>query len=139
MCVAVNYEFEGKDCIPYFPNPYATLPVLRKSGDIQLLPWGRRQSQTGNLPLGGWARLESIQKGVWDKYFAKPVKLLITRFAEKDIEGKSQWFALEKGQFIQGLLAQYDDECRVYIVTISPEGQHAAHERWPRILMQPCY
>jgi hypothetical protein len=139
MCLAVQFEFSGKDYTPYFPNPYATLPVLMKNGEVQLMPWGRRQSQAGNLPLGGWARLESIKKGVWQKYFAQPVKIPLLKFAEKDIEGKTHWFPLASGQFIQGLRACYDDEVRLYIVTVTPEDNNAIHDRWPRILVQPNY
>ena len=139
MCLAVHFLHDEKEYTPYFPNPYATLPIMNKNGDITLLPWGRRQSQTGNLPLGGWARLESIKNNVWQKYFAKPVKLPITRFAEKDLEGKTHWFDLQKGQFIQGLVARYDNEIRVYIVTITPNDPNAIHDRWPRIISVPDF
>jgi hypothetical protein len=137
MCLAVEFFYEGKEYTPYFPNPYATLPVLSKNGTITLLPWGRRQSQLGNLPLGGWAKLESIQKNVWQKYFPKAVKLPITRFAEKDSEGKTHWFKVQDDQFIQGLLARYDNEVRVYIVTVTPTEPEVIHDRWPRILVRP--
>lgn len=139
MCMAVEYLFQEKEYKPFFPNPYATLPVLKKNGEIILLPWGRRESQTGNLPLGGWSRLESIKQGTWQKYFAKPVKLPVLRFAEKDIAGKTHWFDLGKGQYIQGLVARYDAEARIYIVTIEPTEPNAIHDRWPRILTNPEY
>jgi hypothetical protein len=50
------------------------LPVLKKDGSIELLPWGRRQKQPGFLPVTGWAKIESIYGGVWERYFPKPVK-----------------------------------------------------------------
>ena len=48
---------------------------------------------------------------------------------EKDREKVSHWFNLEEGQFIQGLLAYWDNESRVYVVTVSPPMQHPVHDR----------
>ena len=56
-------------------------------------------------PLGGWARLESIQKGVWQKFSPRPVKIIVDAFMEKDSNDQSLWFMLKPGQFIQGLIA----------------------------------
>ena len=134
MCGGVYYSIEGQDTRVYFPNPKVVLPVHMQNKKIELLPWGRRKEQAGILPLGGWARLDSIYAGRWDKWFPKPVKLPIKSFMEKDIEGQSHWFDLTKGQCIQGLVARDKYEQRVYVVTITPEFEDAVHERWPRIL-----
>lgn len=112
------------------------LPVKRKSGENELLPWGRRQQQKGILPLGGWARLESVYAGRWDKWFPVPVKLPIKSFMEKDLEGHTHWYDLTKGQWIQGLIAKNGNERRLYVVTIVPEMEDAVHDRWPRILIK---
>jgi hypothetical protein len=134
MCGGVYYNSAGQDVRVYFPNPKALLPVITKEKKIEMLPWGRRKEQSGHLPLGGWARLESIYAGRWDKWFPIPVKLPVKQFMEKDIQGASHWFDLTKGQFIQGLIARDKYEQRVYVVTITPELDDAVHERWPRIL-----
>lgn len=134
MCGGVEYQRDGKSVRVYFPNPHACLPVITKLSNTQLLPWGRRRDQTGNLPLGGWARLESIKDGRWDKYFPKPVRLSLDRFMEKDIEGVSCWSDITAGQYIQGLLAHYDNERRVYVVTVTPVSEDAVHSRWPRLV-----
>ena len=134
MCGGVFYNHKGQDIRVYFPNPKATLPVLTKAHKIELLPWGRRKEQAGQLPMGGWARLDSIYAGRWDKWFPTPVKLPIKQFMEKDIQGNSHWFDLTNGQFIQGLIARDKYEQRVYVVTITPELDDAIHNRWPRIL-----
>ncbi|MBE9515784.1 MAG: hypothetical protein IME93_02280 [Proteobacteria bacterium] len=136
MCGGVYYKHGDQDVRTYFPNPAAMLPVKRKSGDVELLPWGRRQQQKGVLPLGGWARLESIYSGRWDKWFPVPVKLPITSFMEKDLEGHTHWYDLTKGQWIQGLVARNNNEQRIYVVTIVPEMEDAVHDRWPRILIK---
>jgi len=134
MCGGVYYTIEGQDVRVYFPNPKATLPVKMKDNSIALLPWGRRKQQGGALPLGGWARLDSIYAGRWDKWFPKPVKLSVKSFMEKDLEGQSHWFDLTKGQCIQGLIARDKHEQRIYVVTVTPELEDAVHNRWPRII-----
>jgi len=134
MCGGVYYTHNGADTRVYFPNPTATLPVTLKNGEQELIPWGRREKQKGKLPLGGWARLESVHAGTWDKYFPKPVKIKVKQFMEKDIEGHSHWFDILEGQYIQGLIARSDNEQRIYVVTVTPEFPEAVHNRWPRIL-----
>ena len=134
MCQGVYYTRGDQDIRLYFPNPAATLPVRTRNGAIRLLPWGRRQQQAGQLPLGGWARLEAIYAGRWDRWRPLPVKLSVKSFAERDLEGHSHWYDLTRGQWIQGLVARNQHEQRVYVVTIEPERDEAMHERWPRIL-----
>ena len=134
MCGGVYYSYAGEDVRIHFPNPRACLPVCRRDGAVRLLTWGRRQGEAGHLPLGGWARLEGIYAGHWDKWFPQPVKLPVKSFMEKDIAGQGQWFDLTRGQWIQGLVARDGDEYRVYVVVVVPEMAEAVHERWPRIL-----
>jgi len=134
LCGGVYYSVNGQEVRTYFPNPKACLPVRLRDGSIEQLPWGRRKTQAGALPLGGWARLDSIYAGRWDRWFPLPVKLMISQFMEKDIEGNSHWFDLTRGTWIQGLIARERHERRVYVVTITPEEADAVHERWPRIM-----
>lgn len=137
MCGGVYYTYEGREIRVYFPNPEARLPVLGRQGAVRLLPWGRRREQPGRLPPGGWARLDSIHEGRWARWSPVPVKLPVSRFMEKDVEGTSHWFDLAPGQWIQGLVACDGNEQRVYVVTVVPEHEQAVHDRWPRILGDP--
>lgn len=136
MCGGVYYEQGGEGVRTYFPNPRARLPVRTRTPDhpIELLPWGRRKEQPGRLPMGGWARLDSIYAGRWDQWFPTPVKIMVSQFMEKDIMGNSHWFDVTKGKWIQGLVARFQYEQRLYVVTITPEQEGAVHDRWPRIL-----
>jgi len=134
MCGGVYFIHNGVDQRVYFPNPTATLPVVLKNKEQELIPWGRREKQAGKLPLGGWARLDSVYAGKWDRYHPKPVKIQVKQFMEKDHEGNSHWFDVLEGQYIQGLIAKMDNERRVYVVTVTPELPEAIHNRWPRIL-----
>jgi hypothetical protein len=101
---------------------------------VELLPWGRRRHQAGRLPLGGWARLDAIYAGRWDKWLPTPVKIPVSQFMEQDIEGNNRWFDVTAGKWIQGLVAHWEHERRLYVVTITPELEDAMYERWPRIL-----
>jgi len=134
MCGGVYYCIGDQEIRVFFPNPKAMLPVRRKDGGIELLPWGRRKQQAGKLPLGGWARLESIYAGRWDRWMPVPVKLPLLQFMEKDIEGRSHWYDLTPGKWVQGLIARDHHERRGYVVTVEPEMADAVHDRWPRIL-----
>ena len=125
---------DGREVRFYFPNDKACLPVKLRSGGVELLPWGRRQRQDGRLPVGGWAELQSIYDGAWDCWFPRPVKLMVSQFMEQDIHGSSHWYDITSGKWIQGLVARYDDERRVYVVTVSATQADALHARWPRIL-----
>jgi hypothetical protein len=134
MCGGVYYTTQNQDIRVYFPNPKALLPVKTRNNEVVTLAWGRRREQAGALPLGGWARLDSIYAGRWDRWFPVPVKIPVKSFMEKDLEGHSHWFDLTGGQWIQGLVARHQHERRVYVVTIEPEMAEAIHDRWPRIM-----
>jgi len=108
--------------------------VKTRTGGVALLVWGRRHEQAGQLPLGGWARLDSIHAGRWDRWMPVPVKLPLKSFMERDFEGHSHWYDLTRGQWIQGLVARARYERRVYVVTLEPELPDTPHERWPRIM-----
>ena len=138
MCGGVIYTFNNKKERIFFPNPYARLPVRMRDGSEQLLIWGRRKEQPGQLPQGGWARLDSIRQGKWQRFNPVAVKIVVEQFMEKDQQKQSHWFTLEPGQYIQGLVAHLADEQRVYVVTTefekSSEVEILIHERWPRII-----
>jgi len=133
MCGGVSYISNGKVIKTYFPIPLAQLPILKRDQSNDMLIWGRRREEKGDFPLGGWARHESIQSGVWDKYQPQPVKIPVDSFMEKDKDRVSHWFDLEDGQFIQGLVAHLGHDSRVYVVTVEPEDK-SIHDRFPRIV-----
>jgi hypothetical protein len=134
MCGGVSYIEGEKEQRCYFPNPQARLPVITRHSGVVMVPWGRRRDEKGDLPLGGWARLESIYGGIWNHWQPRPVRLQLQGFMEKDIQGESLWFTLTPGQWVQGLVARQGAELRVYVVTIHPEMPDAVHPRWPRIV-----
>jgi len=134
MCGGVLYQIDGQEFRTYFPNPKARLPILKRDGSVERIAWGRRREQTGRLPLGGWARHESILAGTWDKYNPRPIKIAVLAFMEKDHLGKSYWFEVTSGQYLQGLVVRDQHILRVYVVTIEPNFEDAVHNRWPRLI-----
>jgi len=133
MCGGVSYKNNSQQVKVYFPVQNAALPVLLKDQSTNLVVWGCRREEKGNFPLGGWARHESVLRGVWDKYQPVPVKIAVDSFMEKDSNRVSHWFNLEPGQYIQGLVAKQGFDERVYVVTVEPEDK-SIHDRWPRIV-----
>jgi len=134
MCDAVEYQYNNKRQFVYFINPYACLPVRKRSGDDILQTWGRRRDEPGSLPRGGWANHDSIHAGRWDRWFPRPVQIAAQRFLVRDIHGSTQWYPVTRGHWLQGLLATEGDEIRLYIVTLTPGMPDAIHERWPRLV-----
>ncbi len=134
MCGEALYKYEGREVRSAFPTPGARLPVARRHGALALLPWGRRRNESGTLPFGGWAHLEAIRGGKWDRWQPRPVRLVLRAFMETDIQGEDYWFELHSGQWVQGVVAHDGREQRVYVVTITPEMPEALHQRWPRII-----
>jgi len=135
MCGGAKYTVNGDKVTVYFPNPYAKLPVLLKDGTTELYDWGRRENQAGKLPLGGWARLESIKSGKWEYTHPTPCKIIVDSFMEKDQNKNSVWFDMEPDTFIQGLYAHLGDEQKLYVVTVEPKDElKVIHNRFPRII-----
>lgn len=132
MCGGIEYQ--GHKI--YFPNPEARLPVRTRDGNVSWVPWGSRE-KVGRLtfPNGGWARLDSIAAGKWKPWHPRPVMIACDRFMEKDKEGISHWFDVVPQMVIQGLLAERNQQQRVYVVTEPPPVDLAwIHDRWPRLV-----
>lgn len=135
MPEAVIFNLADKVYTIFFTQTKAMLPVKLKNGSCKLVTWGKREHENSELPLGGWARLESIKNksAQWNLYLPKPVQIPVAKFMEKNFEGKSCWYEITKGKSIQGLLAKHENEYRVYIVTIEPEVS-SGHYRWPHVI-----
>ncbi len=137
MCGGVKYtDQQNKTWTVYFPSPKAALPVIKKSGAIEWITWGKRKEEPASyFPNGGWARLDSIKDGKWQRFHPIPVLLPVNAFMEKDAEKVSHWFDLKPGEVLQGLLTVHENSARVYVVTTeTPAEFDYIHDRWPRII-----
>ena len=138
MCSAIEYL--GKRY--YFKDEAATLPVLLTSGQVEMVQWGQNFVDKDPIfPRGSCARLDSVHKGKWDRFWPRPVKIEADKFMERDKKRQEHWFPVPHGGHIQGLLASYFEDGgilkaqAIYVVTVlPPEGMEIIHDRWPRII-----
>lgn len=139
MCGGIKYtDNQNKAWTVYFPSPKAALPVIKKSGEIEWITWGKRKEETVEFfPNGGWARLDSIQAGKWKRFHPIPVQLPVQAFMEKDHEKVSHWFEVTNTEVLQGLLTVHEDQARVYVVTTDTPAEFSyIHDRWPRVILR---
>jgi hypothetical protein len=139
MCGGARYiDKSGKDWKIYFPNPKAALPVRLPNGEVEWFKWGRRKEETSapkGFVQGGWARIDSLKAGKWDRCIPKRVKLAVTAFMEKDEQKASHWIEIPESSAIEALLVTLEAETRVYVVTENtPLAFSWVHDRWPRIV-----
>ena len=138
MCGGAKFkESSGKEWKIYFPNPKAALPVAHKDGSIEWVKWGRRKEEQVPFVQGGWARLDSIEAGKWERNNPTHVKLAVQAFMEKDADKVSHWIDVPNGQSIEALIIEYDGEKRLYVVTEDTPAEYSwVHDRWPRLVKQ---
>jgi hypothetical protein len=133
MCIAICYTLQDRIVITHFTDTRAKIPLVSQTNPVHFLSWGRRLEEPGNLPLGGCVSLEKKDKGIYDQFFPKPVKIQAHKFMEQTIEGQCQWFDIPRGQYLQGLLLRDKQEQRVYVATFIPEKPSIPFSRWPLI------
>jgi len=137
MAETVIFTFQHTVHTISFKYSKAVLPVKLKNGACKLVTWGRREHENSEMPLGGWARLSAVKNGhdqKWHLYQPKPVQVFVDKFMERDFEGIQRWYEVTQGKCLQGLLAQHDNEYRLYIVTIEPDDLMNCHYKWPHII-----
>jgi hypothetical protein len=145
MCHGIEYVRDDERVVVYFDLERATLPVRKRSGAVEFLPWGARGDRYLTLdntpgyllkfPVGGWASRDSIREGAWQKFEPVPVRIVASRFVLVDGQLGPVFHALERGEYIQGLLARTGGQRRVYVVTVEPPAEHTGRwQLWPRII-----
>ena len=131
MCSGIEYEWQ----MHLWKDPEARLPVRLKDGSLKWIRWGERHGVQSPFFQGPCARLESIKERKWDRFNPRSVKIVMDRYMERDLKNKPYWVKASEGAVLQGLLATWGDEQRIYVVTTETpaEFQHV-QPRWPRIL-----
>ncbi|WP_421684487.1 hypothetical protein HKW98_09070 [Stutzerimonas urumqiensis] len=133
MCGGVEARDAERSYKVYFPNPKAAIPVMLEGGEaLGWVRWGRRREEPGKGPQGGWARLETVERGGWDKYQPLRAYGLVQAYMEKDADRKSHWFQMDAGFALDCLVLGEGEERRVYVVTSAPPAEYSwIHDRWP--------
>jgi hypothetical protein len=142
MCVGIEYFLDGEAVTVYFDSDRPDRPVRIRGGKIAFYRWGARggiytdDNTPGWLqkfPEGGHASLESIRAERWINYEPRPVRILASRFFQINSMRIPCYFALKRGEFIQGLIATITSHKRLYVVPAPAEHAHDWQE-WPRIV-----
>jgi len=121
MCDGVRFQQRKEILTTLYRHERPVLPVLLKSGEERLMHWGRKHGQPGQMPYGGWAKLDAIHGGHWDRFFPIPVKIPCLYYMLIDHEGREKWYPNVMKEFLQGLIARVGHERRVYLVTVEPD------------------
>ena len=131
MCSGIEYQ--GR--MHLWQDSDVRLPVQMRDGSVSWVKWGERHGIQSPFFQGPCARLESVKERKWARFHPRAVKIPMDRYMERDIRSKPYWVKTDEGSILQGLLATWGDEQRVYVVTIEtpPEFQHV-QPRWPRVL-----
>jgi len=82
----------------FFREVERLLPILL-DGQLRLVRWGSRRSESKILPPTGWTWLSSVESGQWGQANAEPVVIAASMALEKGI-----WFRVREG--IKGLLVR---------------------------------
>ncbi|MGA1847613.1 hypothetical protein, partial [Deferribacter abyssi] len=120
----------------FFPRPYAKIYYLNETGNKGVALWGLRNEKEKeelkvDLPITGWAKIESIRKGYWSRFNPAKVYIPAVGFMEKDNQKKSHWFELKDNEFILAILIKQKDAKVCYIVTQpTPKKYRHIHDRW---------
>lgn len=132
MCSGI--ELDGE--MHLWSDPEVRLPIALKDGGVCWLRWGERYGAKDSFFYEGpCARLESIKTGKWDKFSPRAVKVKIDRYMERDHKGRPYWVKTDVGQYLQGMVANWGNDQRVYVVTVdSPAEFQHVQPRWPRLV-----
>ncbi len=125
----------------FFPIPNVLIPIIDQFGNYEICQWGQRETDknlASELPITGWARIESLEKPYWTKHNPKKVLIPFKSFFEKDKndpiypKNKATEFKLDDNLFLKGLLIEYEAKKVIYVIT--KEIQDWIHNRHPIIV-----
>jgi hypothetical protein len=120
----------------FFPIPGVQVPVW--DGEAwQWCQWGKRRGEDAEIdvPLTGWARLQSLKEGKWNHYQPKRVRIPAVRWMEKDAQRNSHWFEVPPERALLGVQIEKAARRFVYIVTRPAEAVYAeVHGRMPLLV-----
>ncbi len=122
---------EGKRII--YGESRALLPIIEANEKIKWILWGERR-EGDCYPHGGWVHPTDLKARTWRPWRPKAVVIPADGFMVRKQGGKEEWFPLEDGEGIQGMMACREEDCRLYIVTTHPPEEYGWARRWPEIV-----
>ena len=137
MCIALRIQEDNKTKIITFRQKMPLLPYLTNTRTLACMQWGRSPYEQGNLPIGGWAREDCVLDGKWDAWFPKKILIPVVSFCLLDFIGRSHWFDVCRGEFLQAIVAQQDHEQRLYLSIELTQRFDNLFWHWPLIIRKP--
>lgn len=126
-----------------FNNPQACLPVIRKDGGIELVSWGRRETDSLplelNFPVTGWAKIEDLwnKRSFWYRYRFKEARVPAYRFMLRGDTDQPYWFTLAPEEYLRAIVVIIHGQWRVYLITT--EAPRDLFERFPCDFQQDLF
>lgn len=106
------YLFNNEIVKSNLASPNAALPVRTTDKELKLIAWGRRPNEQGMLPVGGNLHFRDLKNGLYDKYFPKHRKIIISEYQlQRDIG--NDWHSFTNKQFVHGVVLKEDHEIRL--------------------------
>jgi hypothetical protein len=92
-----------------FADAERILPVWL-NGQLQVLRWGNRRGESGQLPCTAWTQLGTVENGGWGDRAVEPVVIPATMGLDKGV-----WYRIRQG--MRGLVVHDERGCpRVYVI-----------------------
>ncbi len=99
----------------FFTNQKSQLPIKLRNGMVYM-PWGRYKGEPGGLPLCPIIPKYIINKGLYDGYFPKPVKVLVAEYGIM-VNRRYDWVTLFHQSCLMGLVLKDEYlDYRAYLV-----------------------
>jgi hypothetical protein len=135
MCMVLSFIKDNSSVLSHFSDKQITIPTRAEFSNENIHEiWGRRKTEFGVLPFGGWIAVESAKSKRWLAYNPSLVKVLAKKFMVKNTQNIAEWFDVPDGQCIYGLTLKINKEKRVYIITTTQQTNHMFYLLWPMLV-----
>lgn len=132
MCEALRSSRPEGDIDVYFARPGTRLRAISKHGETEL-PWGRREDEPGQLPVGACIAHGSITRGALNRFHPQFAKIEVRAFCVLDRRGKPVWHDVVQRYWVLGVTLRVAEEQRVYVVATPASGNES--HAWPWVEM----
>lgn len=116
------------------------IPVLKRNGDLDLMPWGVfSHYEPEDLPRGPDVALGKVRDGSLQHRRPRPVKIPAQRYRLSERGKDDQWFPVPVGKCLQGVMLDHDDmrgrSVIVYLVSVTAHPMaNIGFYRVPRLI-----
>jgi hypothetical protein len=134
MCQAIRFTINDHLITVKLTDSNPCVPVIMRSGNIMLMPWGNPSGLIPLFPPGGTLHRDHVIQGKWKAFEPKPIKILCQSYMLTDSSGNECWInCTDKNQLgIKGATATVWKSERAYILIRQPEIlDPIEHTGWP--------